>query len=195
MPRQVCLECQRPVSACICDLFIQTDNCVHVVVVQHPSESKRHKGSVPLLANSLTNCHVITTDTLADSELFQQLVATFKGHIGLLYPSEVAIPLESKVSEPNGSTLKCLILLDGTWKKAYRLYMENSQLHQLPHYTFSSTFDSKYIARHTGKKGALSTLEACCHALALLEDKQDKYAGLMESFVKFNQRLLSFPKN
>lgn len=192
MPRQMCNQCQRPVSACICDLFVKTNNQIHIVIIQHPSEVAKHKGSVTLLANSLLNCQVITTDNLGGSDDFQRVLATYKQSIGVLYPSEEAKPIETAVSDNGGQAIKCLILIDGTWKKAYRLYMENTQLHLLPHFTFSGELNSLYVARKTEKKGALSTLEACCHALSLLENEQHKYTDLMDSFVAFNQRLLNF---
>ena len=90
------------------------------------------------------------------------------------------------------NNIQCIIILDGTWKKAYRMFMLNPCLHKIKHIVLPVGISSLYEIRKTKKDNALSSLEACCHALARLENNPEKYQVLLSSFVKFNQFQQSF---
>lgn len=90
------------------------------------------------------------------------------------------------------NNIQCIIILDGTWKKAYRMFMLTSCLHKIKHIVLPTGITSLYQIRKTKKDNALSSLEACCHALARLENNPEKYQALLNSFVKFNQFQQSF---
>jgi DTW domain-containing protein YfiP len=86
-----------------------------------------------------------------------------------------------------------LILLDGTWKKAYKMFKLSKNLCGLPQISLPEALASagQYHIRKVAKKNALSSLEACCYALELFE-KNDKYQQLIDKFVEFNAFQLSF---
>ena len=111
----------------------------------------------------------------------------------------------------------CLVILDATWKKAYRMFMLSVKLQQLPQVCLPDHLANagQYHIRKVAKKNALSSLEASCYALAILEqntllahgdlaeqDEHDrlpispehagKYQPLLEKFQQFNQFQLSF---
>jgi len=199
MSRALCQQCQRPENACICAFSVSIDNHIHVLVLQHPSEVKQSKGTVSLLQQSLTNYQVLVGEIFEKSQELAKILAHYGNHIALLYPSEQALALRLPsltTSENNSSVdrlenqsgeIKCIILLDGTWKKAYRMFMLNTWLHDLKHIVLPQGIASLYHIRKTKKDNALSSLEACCHALACLEANSKKYQPLLNSFVKFNQ--------
>jgi DTW domain-containing protein YfiP len=142
----------------------------------------------------------------------------WKSKVALLYPSEEAITLDTQLLEKHinhadnpshenriNKIPQYLIILDGTWKKAYKMYMKNSWLHEIPHFTLSDDIIGQYQIRKTQKKNALSSLEACSYALSFLEqlDSKDKsivventvsekYQKLINNFVQFNEFQLSF---
>ena len=195
MSRQHCLICERPLPACICKFFTPIENKTQVIVLQHPSEVKQSKGTVTLLVNSLKNCKVIVGENFSQNNTLLEILSLFKGDVALLYPSEHARTIdESKVFSGDINKPKCLLVLDGTWKKAYRLYMLNPFLHNIPHLTLPASIEGEYVIRKTKKAQALSTLEACAHALSLLEQSPAKYKALIDNFIKFNQFQLSFTK-
>jgi len=206
MSRVLCQQCQRPEKACICAFTVAIDNHIPVIVLQHPSEVKQSKGTVSLLKQSLTNCEVIVGETFADSDILRQRLIQYADHIVLLYPSKQALTLnfptltisgnnQSEGIERKLSEIKCIIILDGTWKKAYRMFMSNSCLHNINHIVLPQGIASLYEIRKTKKDHALSSLEACCHALARLENEPKKYQNLLNSFVKFNQFQQSFSQH
>ena len=174
MTRAYCFKCERPEKSCICHLVSVVDNDIHVVVLQHPLEVKQSKGSVTLLHQSLTSSQVIVGENFSDN-------------------SDGAIVLSEDNKEITPP--KCLFILDGTWKKSYKMFMSNLWLQQLPHFTLANDIVGQYKIRKTTKKNALSSLEACCYALSVLESQQrgtNRYQPLLASFVAFNHFQLSF---
>ena len=196
MTRAYCLKCDRPEKSCICHLVTVVDNDIHVVILQHPLEVKQSKGSVTLLHQSLTSSQVIVGENFSHNIEVQLLLEKYDQQCAVLYPSDNAI----LVSEENNDITppKCLFILDGTWKKSYKMFMSNIWLQQLPHFTLANDIVGHYQIRKTTKKNALSSLEACCYALSVLEHQQEglnRYQPLLVSFVAFNQFQLSFNPN
>lgn len=219
--RALCHQCQRPENACICQFITLVDNNIHVVVLQHPSEVSQTKGTVALLAKSLQSCQVIVGEDFTNDEQLQQVITQYQAL--LLYPSENSQELsmslnnlpqshlpQDKQQQDNhqqdkqiskqtidGEKPYCLIILDGTWKKAYKMFMLCQILKQIPQICLPESLanSGQYQIRKVAKRNALSSLEACCYALTLLEGT-DKYQKLITQFVAFNQFQLSFrPKH
>ncbi len=188
--RRYCDTCQRPISACICKFTCATDNQVLVLVLQHPTEVKQTKGTVGLLAQSLSNIEVIVGEDFSDNEQVNQFIEANQPCY-LLYPNEKAQVL-GQFTDGDKQTPKSLILLDGTWKKAYRMFQLSKSLHQLPSVVLPEGIECLYQIRKTIKKQALSSYEACVNALALLEQDQAKYQNMLDNFIKFNEFQLSF---
>ena len=212
MSRILCLTCQRPKLACICAFTTEINNDTHVVILQHPSEVSQTKGTVALLAKSLQSCQVIVGEIFDGDDLLLEVLAQY--HAVLLYPGEQAKTLNQKVLvalieyerenvEVNRKPL-CLVILDGTWKKAYRKFMLSKTLQRLPQVCLPEYLANagQYHIRKVAKKNALSSLEASCYALALLEagsnsddispEHAGKYQPLLNKFQEFNRFQLSF---
>ncbi|GAA5134395.1 tRNA-uridine aminocarboxypropyltransferase [Thalassotalea piscium] len=166
--------------------MISIKNEIEIIILQHPSEVKQSKATVPLLAGSLAKCHVFTGENFDTNESLQQLIAKYSNSVALLYPSEFAQVLANNENSSCLKGIRCLILLDGTWKKAYRIYQLNTFLHQMPHWVLPDIYKGKYQIRKTTKLGGLSTLEACCYALTTLENGNERYKPLLDNFVAFN---------
>jgi len=230
MSRILCKQCHRPTIACICSFFCEIDNPTAVLVLQHPSEVKQTKGTVALLSRSLSQCRVLVGEDFSQHD---ELNTMLKNHQALLlYPGAQAQVLSVIKTEcdstHNNHDEKCqlpklLIILDGTWKKAYRMFMLSSNLQTLEQVCLPDAIaqSGQYSVRKVAKKNALSSLEACCFALALLENELTKnelskneltetrignkslnnvnllfncglYQDLLNKFIQFNQFQLSF---
>ncbi len=217
MSRILCPSCQRPEKACICAFITDIANDIHVVILQHPSEVSQTKGTIALLAKSLRSCQVLVGENFSEDEAFVQVQQQYQAI--LLYPGEHAKTLnhdglsqltdsiQGKKQRTNKDKAICLVVLDGTWKKAYRMYMLSTNLRKLPQVCLPDELanSGQYHIRKVAKKNALSSLEASCYALALLEEGSDtfkicpeqsgKYQALLEKFQQFNQFQLSFRPN
>jgi len=225
MSRILCKQCERPIIACICNFICNIDNSTAVLVLQHPSEVKQTKGTVALLSRSLNHCQVLIGEDFSQHDELNTILAQHQAL--LLYPSAQAkvlsltenafdstyINYDEKSQQP-----ELLIILDGTWKKAYRMFMLSSNLQALKQVCLPDALanNGQYLIRKVAKKNALSSLEACCFALALLdnelrENKLDdnqlegsvlnnikqsvdcgRYQNLLNKFIEFNKFQLSF---
>ena len=103
-------------------------------------------------------------------------------------------------------------------EKAYRMFMLSSNLQKLEQVCLPDELanSGQYLIRKVAKRNALSSLEACCFALALIEgelteaelvEKKSEetesistsqavncglYQNLLDNFAQFNQFQLSF---
>jgi DTW domain-containing protein YfiP len=180
MSRILCAQCQRPKIACICKFICKIDNHTAVLVLQHPSEVNQTKGTVSLLNRSLNNCQVLVGEDFSVNTELNILLANYEAL--LLYPSvqaEVLSLTTNKLSSDSNNQNKkyhkprLLIIIDGTWKKAYRMFMLSSNLQLLKQVCLPEILanSGQYLIRKVAKKNALSSLEACCYSLALLENE------------------------
>ncbi|MGL1958643.1 MAG: DTW domain-containing protein [Colwellia sp.] len=213
MSRLLCSTCHRPEKACICRFITTVNNQTKVVILQHPSEVKQTKGTVALLSKSLKNCQVIEGENFTDNKVLASILSHY--NVVLLYPSEhakvlTAAVVNQQIREDKSDKPLCLLIIDGTWRKAYRMIMLSKNLQALPQVCLPESLASsgQYLIRKVAKNNALSSLEACCYALALIEKeylnasevKSDtgefgKYTVLLNNFTQFNQFQLSFRPN
>lgn len=96
----------------------------------------------------------------------------------LLFPSESSVDVEAVDFE-----VKNLIVLDGTWAKAKRMYMENPWLRLLPHIRLNVDKLSLYgEVRTQPKAGYLSTIESIVYAMKAVGEDAQGLDGLLEVF-------------
>jgi DTW domain-containing protein YfiP len=237
MSRILCKQCQRPIIACICEFICKIENTTAVLVLQHPSEVKQTKGTVALLSRSLSHCQVLVGEDFSQHDEVNTILANHQAL--LLYPSAQAEALSliknglnSTNYNDNSTNInhgensqqpKLLIIIDGTWKKAYRMFMLSYNLQALKQVCLPDALanSGQYLIRKVNKNNALSSLEACCFALAILDNQlveselDEKklaenessdialknveqrgdfglYQDLLNKFAQFNQFQLSF---
>ncbi|WP_127715809.1 tRNA-uridine aminocarboxypropyltransferase [Halobacteriovorax sp. HLS] len=162
--RKLCSDCHRVMNACICKLAASFNNTLPVTVLRHPSERKQEKATADLLRLSLTNCKII------DSEIFLPEEVLRPEHRNILiYPSENSTALTNKITTHSNSKIH-IILIDGTWKKAYKIFMSNNFLHNLETLSLNVEKESIYKSIRKQKDNGLSTFEAAAEVLNLLEN-------------------------
>ncbi|OWM69393.1 hypothetical protein CDL15_Pgr006356 [Punica granatum] len=100
----------------------------------------------------------------------------------LLFPTKDAVSVDEL--RARDFEVKNLIVLDGTWLKARRMYSENPWLRFLPHLKLDPQVRSLYReVRSQPKAGCLSTLESIVYTLkALGDDCSDDLDNLLEVF-------------
>ncbi|KAL1811470.1 hypothetical protein ACET3Z_021535 [Daucus carota] len=96
----------------------------------------------------------------------------------LLFPSEKAVGPEEIDFE-----VRNLIVLDGTWAKAKRMYKENPWLKSLPHLKLDLDKLSLYgEVRNQPRAGYLSTIESIVYALKALGENSEGLDGMLDVF-------------
>ncbi|VAH51946.1 unnamed protein product [Triticum turgidum subsp. durum] len=113
---------------------------------------------------------------------FEEFSITIPPHAALLFPCQGAISLDALDCQ-----VKHLIVLDGTWAKAQRMYHENPWLQLLPHVKLESDKVSLYSeVRQEPKAGCLSTIESIVITMKKLgEDEMglDDVLSVFESMI------------
>jgi hypothetical protein len=177
--RNACWRCLRPASACVCALFggrAPVDNRTEIVILQHPRERRHALGTVRIarLGLARVRCQVVHQrwGGLATS-------VGLPAGSGLLYPHPAAQPLAAL---PRSDRPTALVVLDGTWANARRLYLANPWLARLPHYQLFPTTPSQYRIRRQDQEGHLATIEAIVEALRLIEPETAGLDGLLDVF-------------
>ncbi len=104
--------------------------------------------------------------TEAPKKLLEDIQNTKKESL-VIFPSQNSIPLESYLEKsPEGP--KQLILLDGTWKQARKIYNLSPYLNTLPTCSISPKGRTEYLLRRQKKDYGLSTLESIVEVLRIL---------------------------
>lgn len=174
--RNYCLHCLYPLNTCLCSAVSPLNNKTVIDIIQHPSEQKAAKNTARLVALCAANTNIWLGEAKSDfAELLQQLNKETRA-IYVVYPnghSQAVEPLflQKKENTQTNNTQSDnaykgirLIFLDGTWKKAYKLWLLNPWLQAYPSIHFTAV-SSQYIIRKAPSTHCLSTLEAVAYCL------------------------------
>ncbi|PNI03162.1 tRNA-uridine aminocarboxypropyltransferase [Vibrio diazotrophicus] len=174
-----CSQCGKARKACICDNIVALDSQVELIILQHPTEEHRPMGTVRILSLSLANSRLLVGEDFREHGELNQLLAEPDVEHFVLYPSDVslsaadvALPIEKKIR---------IILLDGTWKKAFKMWQLNTQLHHLPCLHLPEDLKGNYRIRKAPSENALSTVEAGFHVLSMMQPEKD-FSPLLDAF-------------
>lgn len=125
-----CVTCLKALSACICNTIKQLDNQYFLHILQDPSEHKKAIGTAKILSLSLLRVKISTATHFNEQDF--DLNNCF-----LVFPGEDAILAEKLSPQYKVDQYSQFILLDGSWKKAHKLLMNNPFLLKLPKVSFS----------------------------------------------------------
>lgn len=195
--RARCPQCNRALVACFCHTISQIDNELPVIILQHTSEVKHAKGTAKIVELSLDNIDVFVGEDFTDNDELLTKLAAKKSL--LLYPQEDAIlpqQLAKQVSENDELKLSDyqLVVIDGSWKKAFKILQLNPFLSDLPAIGIDAVNESDYRIRKSSRADSLSTLEAIHAVLTAVEG--DKFEGLLTSFkAMVDFQIQSMPKD
>ena len=123
--RPFCQQCNKALSACICGFILPINNQYFLHVLQDPSEQNKAIGTARILDLSLSQVKVTVGEHF--NPLDFDLDNTF-----LVFPEEQADSIQSLRKQQRINNDSHFIILDGSWKKAYKLLMSNPFLQALP---------------------------------------------------------------
>jgi DTW domain-containing protein YfiP len=195
--RELCEGCNRPPVLCICESLppklISTST--HVLILQHRNEFRRKSlSTVPLMPLVLEKCTVKVgyNFQLDQLELVQECLAKGQKPL-LLFPGPNSISLDANIgaTQTFQEQEQLLILIDGTWAEARRMMLQSPTLvEKSQQVQFTADYESIYdVVRKEPEKHCISTLEACAHALTLLEpDKSKDRASEAKKYLEDSMR-------
>ncbi|MDO6774438.1 tRNA-uridine aminocarboxypropyltransferase [Shewanella sp. 3_MG-2023] len=167
--RIICKSCGYPQSACICDSVTKMEAKTEVIVLQHPSEVEHAKNTVKLLSLTLPQTQVVVGESADDFALLRQQLAAANKPVYLVYPCENS----QNAADSSVPADCCILLIDGTWRKAFKMLQLNPWLLELPalHIEFEGV--SQYLIRKAKRSDSLSTLEATAYTLQAIDSELD----------------------
>lgn len=187
--RAFCTRCNKALCACICASICALDNQHFLHILQDPSEQKKAIGTARILDLSLSRVKLTVGDSFDACDF--DLNNTF-----LLFPGEQAASVESLKAQQKIDNNTQFILLDGSWKKAYKLLMNNSFLQCLPKVMINVENNSHYRIRKSPREDGLSTVEAGYYLLSDLENNSEKFTPLLDVFQKMiDFQIANMPEN
>lgn len=174
MSRPVCSQCQRPIPVCYCHTILSINNQWPITILQHATETKHAIGTARIAQLSLQQCQLTVVNDHVPIQLEASLL---EAQPLLVYPGENNLTLE----ELDTNTVRPLLFLDATWRKARRLYLQSPELQHLPTLALQPRKASRYRIRKEPKPEAMSTIEAVATVLAALESNPRKYQPLLDT--------------
>lgn len=168
--RAFCSDCDFLKSRCLCDTLKKIDNDIHLIVLQHPSETKHPLNTVRIMKKSFNEMTVLVGEDFTSDLKLNTLLCDPNNNVALLYPKDDSTLLETNSRKEK---ISHLILIDGTWRKAKKIFLLSKNLQTLPSIKLAPIDESNYRIRKAPSESALSTLEAATEALRILEPTLD----------------------
>ncbi len=170
---------------CLCDAFPVCDNRTEIHVLQHDRERRHAFGTVRLLKIGLNRLVVHRMPADSGAEFAEP--AGFPKDAGVLYPGPGSLDLELLAPEARP---KKLVVIDGTWSQAHRMYRDSPWLQRLPRYSLHPAEPSRYRIRKEPRHECLSTLESTAMALRMIEPETVGVDNLLHTFERMVDRQL-----
>lgn len=171
--RSSCSQCLRPMTTCWCPYLPSpriTPTTTKLVILQHPGEVKRNIRTCKMLELGLApGCCTVYTGRKFPGKNAQLASILSSPTTRILYPGPDSSPLTSV----SPSFVSTLVILDGTWDQARKLFSHNPILQGVQKVSISLPTPSEYIVRTQPSAGCMSTLEVGVHSIAILEDRQE----------------------
>lgn len=175
--RERCWTCFKVRALCVCARVPRVRNRTRITILQHPKERFHAIGTARLARLGLERATLHVPRDVVTRSLAVPFVPP--PGTGLLFPRPGARDLSTlEASErPAG-----LVVLDGTWSQARKLYRDNAWLTGLPHYVLSPAAPTRYRIRRAPRPSYVSTIEAIVGALSILEPETQGLDGLIAAF-------------
>jgi DTW domain-containing protein YfiP len=154
-----CKRCYLNETICLCDVIPHVPSRTEVLIVRHVAEERLTSNTGRFVALALPNSRIFEYGggpEFDDAELRQDGTA-------LLYNATGA------TQRPPPDSIRRLIVLDGSFRQARRMYKRIDALRDLPELSLPPPAVVPVRLRQPPSPHGLSTLEAVAHALALLE--------------------------
>ena len=166
--RTICPRCEFIEQRCLCHYLETIHNQTRITILQHPSETKHPLNTAKLLTKSFFNISIFRGEDFSKLSELHQLLEQYKHNQALLFPSPSALQL-TNTHNHSEKKINHLVLIDGSWKKAKKIFYTNLFLQRLPTLFLKVEESGQYILRKSNVEGSLSTLEATIIALKNIE--------------------------
>ncbi len=151
--RQYCKKCLKVSEACYCQYIKSISNSKKIIILQHPTEVAHPLGTAKMAELTFKNIDLFVGEDFNECSKLKSLLINSRP--ALFKPGQESVSYEEAHID-----FDTLIFLDGTWKKANKIYYMNRFLQEMPHVSFNGKYSSIYRLRKEPKENYLSTFEA-----------------------------------
>ena len=180
--RSLCYQCFLDTGNCICKQITEVISPIQMVVLQHIRERHKSIGTEKIVRLSIPGSQTFSGIKFQNQTKLTNILTDPNRQGYLLYPCPEAQSAEKIQLDFNRQNF--LVVLDGTWPHANRIYKENPLLHKLIPISINTDYISNYRIRTQPNSLCLSTVEAVVLCLESLENSPGKYASLLKTFEK-----------
>lgn len=180
--RELCYQCFLDAGHCICESITPIPSALKVIILQHIRERHKSIGTEKIVRLSIPGTKTYSGIKFQNQKKLTETLMDKNQQGYLLYPCKEAILAENISLDFNKQNF--LVVLDGTWPHANRIYKENPLLHHLIPIAINTDYISNYRIRTQPNSLCLSTVEATVLCLESLEKAHGKYATLLKTFEK-----------
>ncbi len=180
--REKCLRCQRPLNYCYCSEIKETEACIDLIILQHPKETHHPMNTARIAEIGFRNCQIFVGEDFSDNRDLKEILSQKK--CALLFPGKNAVNA-SELTEQDMPEM--MIILDGTWRKARKIFHCNPVLQALPSIFLDHNLTSDYRIRKVPSPEALSTIEAAVVLLRQIDKNKSVHQSLLNAFDKMIQ--------
>ena len=188
-----CAACLLGEAACICRWRIACTSALDVVLILHHDELFKPTNTGRLIADVLpANTFAFEWSRTEPDPALLQLLRDCSRYPVLAFPGDETSPRQRYTARPAAPVERklTLVLLDGTWKQAGKMFRASEWLADLPLLNFPEPRTGGYAVRQAIRPGQLATAEAAAELLRLCGEVRAA-AVLADYFAVFNEHCLA----
>lgn len=197
----ICKKCDKPVEICVCTDEDPVENDHFVLILQHPQEQDKLLGTAKIITNRLKNSQLeVALSRPGLSQILKHQVDPKKW--GVLYlgaqkekpiaPGLYVLDKAGKIVpdfENVLAELEGIILLDGSWDQAKKLWWRNPWLLKVRRLVLVPEKKSMYgKLRKEPRRESVSTLEATAYCLDKLGEVPAVSQTLLNGFAQMLEK-------
>ena len=192
--REICYECYRPKSSCICEFVtnpIKTNT--KFVILMHPKEFRKTKnGTGHMTNNSLQNCELHIGIDFTNHKRVNELLNNENYEAFILYPDINSIKLNTQ-KLPNEKKV-LIFIIDSTWPCSKKILRLSTNLHNLRKVSFEHNKSSQFKIKTQPNQYCLSTIEStlCLLEQLNLQNIENIPSKSLENFLKPFEQMVDY---
>lgn len=182
-----CDDCRLPQIACICKYRPALEADVEFCLIMHDTEFRKPTNTGRLIADCLATTRIFKWHRTEPDPALLAFLANPSYQHWLVFPADDETQ-QSRIKSfmPSNHKKTSLIILDGTWQQASKMFRRSPYLNHLPLISINPEGISQYRLRRASQEHHLCTAEIAAE-LMKVAGEADKAAILEDYFLVFSQ--------
>lgn len=166
-----CPLCKINKAMCFCDQVFRIDNKVKVTIIMHHREKHLTTNTANLATRVLMNSKIVQRGLMDHVFTYEDLKIEDDETAYYLFPHEDAMTLNEEFYQKHHNQKIHLIVPDGTWRQAKKVYGREESLQKIPCVKLPEGIRSEYRLRKSPREDGVCTYEAIAYALKEIDDE------------------------